>query len=161
MYDLERFSELLRRDFVPLVRAQGFEACGGVFRRAKGERIDIVSLQGSRRGRRCCVNLGVHYRFLPAWGRAENVARAGDGGLRDYDCVFRERLHEAGESDRWWSYGSDDASAEASAASLVDTFARRAHLFFEGFEPLPDATLLRARLEQLEGTRLPKRAEVR
>jgi hypothetical protein len=150
MYDLERFSELLRRDFVPLLRFHRFEPCGAVFRRVSGERIDIVSLQGSRSGRSCCVNLGVHYTFLPAWGRAEGARRAGDIGFRQHDCAFRERLREAGESDRWWSYGPDDATAEASAASLVATYERRAHLFFESFEPLADEARVRAELKRLE-----------
>lgn len=148
MYDLERFGRLLKRDLLPLVHAQGFTACAGVFRRVSGERIDIVSLQGSRSGRRCCVNLGVHYSFLPASGRAGG-AEADTSKLRQYDCIFRERLHDAGESDHWWTYGSDGAAAEASVASLVDLYGRRAHLFFERFEPFPEVfeELTPARLE--------------
>jgi hypothetical protein len=137
MYDLERFGRLLRRDFSPLVYAQGFTANGGVFQRVKGERIDIVSLRGSRPGRRCCVDLGVHYSFLPPSGRALG-AKAALGGLKLHDCAFRGRLYDTGESDHWWSYGSDDVTAEASAASLVDTYRRCAHLFFARFEPFPE-----------------------
>jgi hypothetical protein len=148
MYDLERFSEVLRRDFVPLLRSQGFEPWGAVFRRVSGERIDIVSLQGSRSGRRCCVDLGVHYTFLAARGRAGVGAKVSDAGFRLHDCAFRERLREAGESDRWWSYGSDESTAEASAASLVDTYQRRAHLFFETFQPCSDEALVRAELDR-------------
>jgi hypothetical protein len=137
MYDLERFGRLLRRDFSPLVYAQGFEASGGVFRRVKDERIDIVSLQGSRTGRRCCVDLGVHYSFLPPSGRADS-AEADHGRLKLRDCAFRGRLRGAGESDHWWSYGSDDSTAEANAASLIDTYRCYAHLFFARFEPFPE-----------------------
>ena len=137
MYDLERFGKLLRRDFSPLVYAQGFEASEGVFRRVRGERIDIVSLQGSRSGRRCCVNLGVHYSFLPPSGRAEGSTPEVNR-LRLHDCAFRTSLHEDGEPDHWWSYGSDDFTAQASAASFVDTFRRFAHVFFARFEPFPE-----------------------
>ena len=136
MRDLVRFSELLRHDLLPLLRGQGFEASEGVFRRLKDERIDILSLLGSRLGRRCCLNLGVHYSFLPPAGRppgATNDSRV----LREHDCAFRERLREAGESDHWWSYGVDEATAEASAAALVDAYRRRAPLFFARFEPFP------------------------
>ncbi len=136
MRDLVRFSELLKRDFSPLLYGQGFEASGGVFRRTKDERIDIVSLLGSRLGRRCCLNLGVHYSFLPPTGRAPG-ATADSRHLREHDCAFRERLREAGEADHWWSYGADDAVAETSAAGLVDTYRRRAPLFFARFEPFP------------------------
>jgi hypothetical protein len=137
MRDLVRFSELLKRDFLPLLYGQGFKASGGVLRRVKDERIDVVSLQGSRLGRRCCLNLGVHYSFLPPAGRAPGATIDGRE-LREHDCAFRERLREAGESDHWWSYGADDATAEASASGLIDTYRRRAPLFFARFEPFPD-----------------------
>ena len=116
--------------------AQGFTAGDGVFRRVKGERTDIVSLQGSRQGRRCCIALGAHYSFLTSAGRPEGVP-AEQGKLKQHDCVFRDRLHEEGQPDQWWSYGLDAATAEASAADLVQTFERRAHLFFARFEPFP------------------------
>jgi hypothetical protein len=132
MYDLERFGRLLRRDFVPIVCAQGFEPSGSVFRRVQGDRIDIVSLQGSRQRRQCCVNLGVHYPYLPPVGRPSGTV-ASDGTFRHHDCAFRARLREPGEADHWWSYGTDDATAEASATSLVDTYKRCAELFFAQF----------------------------
>lgn len=137
MRDLMRFSELLRRELVPLLLGQGFEPTGSVFRRVQKERIDIVSLVGSRPGRRCCLNLGVHYSFLPPTGRAPGAAADGKE-LREHDCAFRERLREPGEGDHWWEYGADDATAKANAAALVDTFERRAPLFFARFEPFPE-----------------------
>ena len=133
MYDLERFGELLRRHLVPVVCAQGFEPSGSVFRRVQGDRIDIVSLQGSRSRRQCCVNLGVHYASLPPAGRPGGVQPT-DGRFRHHDCTHRAILHEPGETDHWWSYGVDDATAEESAANLVDTYRRHAELFFEQFD---------------------------
>jgi len=138
MYDLERFSRLLARDFVPLLRAQGFEASGSVFRRVTGDRIDVVCIQGSRRRRQCRVILGVHYTSLPPAGRPAGIL-ALNGRFRHHDCAFRECLHEQGETDRWWSYGTDDATAAASAASLAETFARCAEPFFSQFEPSPES----------------------
>jgi hypothetical protein len=136
MRDLVRFSELLKRDLLPLLYGQGFRASAGVFRRLKDERIDIVSLQGSRAGRRCYLDLGVHYSFLPPAGRAPGAKYGRE--LRQHDCAFRERLHEPGEADHWWDYGADDATAEANAAGLVDIYRRRACLFFARFEPFPE-----------------------
>ena len=130
----QRFHQLLKRDFAPVPRADGFKGSGAHFRRVEGERIDAVNVQGSRYGGRCCVNLGVHFTFLPSEG-----GRAVDPKtLKEYECVFRSRLHEAGEADRWWDYGDDDVATEASAASLVDTYKRRAARFFDKFEPFPD-----------------------
>lgn len=138
MYDLERFCALLRADLVPLVRDQGFEALGDVFCRVKGERIDIVSLRSSRRERCCCVDMGVHYTFLPPSGGVERVD-LDRRRLRQHDCAFRTSLSEEGEAEHWWSYGSDDDTALTNATDLVDMFRRRAVLFFGAFEPFPGA----------------------
>jgi Domain of unknown function (DUF4304) len=130
----EPFHELLKNQFSPLLRADGFKGSGNTFRRMKGERIDIVNIQGSRYGGRCCVNVAAHFSFLPtAGGRVADLKK-----LKEYECTFRDRLHESQESDHWWSYGEGDAEAETSVASLIDMYKRRAGLFFGRFEPFPD-----------------------
>jgi hypothetical protein len=131
----ERFHQLLKRDFSPLLRADGFKGSGKTFRRVKGERIDVINVQGSRYGGQGCVNLAVHFFFLPSegGGRVTDPKK-----FKEYDCAFRERLHEANEADHWWTYGSSDAEAEVSVASLVDMYRRRGALFFDRFEPFPE-----------------------
>jgi hypothetical protein len=52
----ERFYNLLKRDFFPLLRADGFKRSGNTCRRVKGDRIDVINVQGSRYGGKCCVN---------------------------------------------------------------------------------------------------------
>jgi hypothetical protein len=130
----ERFHQILKSDFAPLLRAGGFKGSGSTFRRLTGERIDVINVQGSRYGGQCCVNFGVHFSFLPLIGSQV----ADPKKLKEYECTFHERLHEATESDHWWSYGASDAEAEASASSLVDMYKRRGEVFFGLFEPFPD-----------------------
>src|SRR5262249_12249797 len=122
----ERFHQLLKCGLSPLLRAEGFKGTGATFRRMKGERIDIVNIQGSRYGGECCVNVAVHFSFLPtAGGSVPDLKK-----LKEYECAFRDRLHESGESDHWWTYGASEAEAETSVASLIDMYKRRAVLFF-------------------------------
>ena len=130
-----RFHQLLKRDFSPLLRADGFKGSGNTFRRVKGDRIDIIGVQGSRSAGQCCVNLAVHYSFLPSegGGRVTDPKK-----FKEYDCTFRSRLHEATEGDHWWTYGVSDADAEASLSDLIDMYKRRGALFFAKFEPFPD-----------------------
>jgi hypothetical protein len=131
----ERFHHLLKRDFSPLLRIDGFKGSGGTFRRIKGDRIDVVNVQGSRSGGKCCVNVAVHFSFLPSegGGHVEDPKK-----LKEYSCTFRDRLHEVSESDHWWTYGASDAEAETSVASLIDMYRRRGALFFTRFEPFPE-----------------------
>jgi hypothetical protein len=143
----QRFRQFLKRDLVPLVRADGFKGSGSTFWRVKDERIDIVNIQGSRYGGQSCVNLAVHYSFLPPMGGLD--IGTDPRNFKEHDCVFRGRLREAGEDDHWWIHGTDEAEAQANVASVADTYKRRAHLFFARFEPFPDV-FLRVTPEQLK-----------
>jgi hypothetical protein len=131
----ERFHQLLKRHFLPLLRSEGFKGSGATFRRVKDEVIHVVNVQGSRYGGQCCVNLGLHYSFFPtAGGRPVNDP----GKLKEYECEFRDRVREARESDHWWHYGATEAESEASVASLVKMYRRQGASFFKKFEPFPD-----------------------
>lgn len=130
----ERFHELLKQDFFPVLRADGFKGSGTTFRRVQADRIDVVNVQGSRYGGQCCVNVAVHFPFLPSAG---GISVSEPKKLKEYECAFRNRLHEASESDHWWTYGTNDSEAKASLASLIDIYRRRGALFFAKFEPFP------------------------
>jgi len=130
----ERFHELLKQDFFPVLRADGFKGSGTTFRRVQADRIDVVNVQGSRYGGQCCVNVAVHFPFLPSAG---GISVREPKKLKEYECAFRNRLHEASESDHWWTYGTNDSEAKASIAGLVDIYRRRGALFFGKFEPFP------------------------
>ena len=129
----ERFHNLLRRDFLPLLRGDEFKGSGTTFRRVKGVRIDVINVQGSRSGGWCCLNLAVHYFFLPSMGGGQVTDPK---KFKEYDCTFRGRLKEATE-DRWWDYGATDTEAAESVAYLVDLYKRRGAIYFAKFEPFP------------------------
>lgn len=59
--------------------------------------------------------------------------------LKEYECDFRDRVHEAHESgDHWRRYGATEAESEASVASLIEMYRRRSPSFFRKFEPFPE-----------------------
>ena len=130
----ERFHELLKQDFFPVLRADGFKGSGSTFRRVQVDRIDVVNVQVSRYGGQCCVNVAVHFPFLPSAG---GISDSELKKLKEYECAFRNRLHETSESDHWWTYGTSASEAKASLTSLVDIYRRRGALFFAKFEPFP------------------------
>jgi hypothetical protein len=131
----ERFHQFLKRDFLPLLRAEGFKGSGTTFRRTQDDVIHVVSIQGSRYGGECCINLGLHYSFLPmAGGRPMADPRK----LKEYECEFRDRVHEAHESDHWWNYGATEFESEENVANLADMYRRQGASFFKKFEPFPE-----------------------
>lgn len=131
----ECFHDYLKQNFSPLLRADGFKGSGTTFRRAKGELIQIINIQGSKWGGECCVNLAVHFLFLPTTiGRPVGDHKK----LRHSECEFRSRLHGPGESDHWWPYGTAETECESSATDLINTYRRWGTTYFEQFEPFPD-----------------------
>lgn len=130
----KRFHQLIKRDFAPLLRSNGFKGSGTTFRRFTGERIDVVNLQGSAYGGKCCVNLGVQFSFLLQMSGTRIVDPK---KIKEYECTFRDRLAEAGASDHWWSYGNTEDEAESSIASLVELYRQRGEAYFARFEPFP------------------------
>jgi hypothetical protein len=134
MNSYEHYHQLLKLEFAPLLRGDGFKGSGNTYRRFVGDRIDVIDVQGSRYGGECCVNLGVHFSFLPSEGGLVTESKT----LKHYHCTFRERLHEATESDHWWRYGESEAEAQTSVRSLCGVYRRRGGVFFAKFEPFPD-----------------------
>jgi hypothetical protein len=135
MDSYDRFHQLLKRDFAPFLRGDGFKGSGTTFRRIKGDAVHLLNIQGSRYGGQCCVNLGVHFSFLPTAGGGSTFDPQ---RLREYDCDFRERMHDAGESDHWWGYGETEAESQASAVSLIHLYRNQGILFFQKFEQFPE-----------------------
>jgi hypothetical protein len=149
----ERFHNLLKRNFFPLLRADGFKGSGTTFRKVNGERIDVINVQGSRYGGKCCVNLAAHFSFLPSMGGGQVTDPK---KFKEYDCAFRDRLRQAKE-DHWWDYGASDAEAETSVASILDLYKRRSSMFFDRFEPFPEVfdRVTPAQLDARDLTKMP------
>lgn len=151
----DHFFETLRLEFAPRLREDGFRGSGRTFRRERGEFFHVINIQGSQSGERCCVNLGVHLSFLPVNGHSERRVL---GRLTESSCAFRSRLAPPGESDWWWSYGSDSAEAEESARNLAlayfaygrEHFARASE-FPEPFTQIAPSDLARGDLSRLPG----------
>lgn len=150
----ETFRNLLKQNLSPLLRADGFKGSGTNFRRIKGEAIHIIDIQGSKWGGECCVNLAVHFLFLPTTiGQPVGDHKK----LRHSACEFRSRLHGPGESDHWWPYGETEAESQSSADDLINTHRKWGTTYFEQFEPFPDVfeKITAAELDAGDFSKLP------
>jgi hypothetical protein len=115
----DRFFTILRERFVPRLRAAGFKGTGQHFLRIRGETINAMYIQGSRFAGECCVNLGIHFTFLPpTWAvKSKAVQR-----WREADCEFGWRLSPREKYEHWWSYGTTLAETVESVSDLVNTY---------------------------------------
>ena len=121
------FLSILREQFFPALRDAGFKGSGFHFRRALGEVIHTIWIQGSRDGKRCWVSLGLHLAFLPVRGRNELPdLRA----IKQIDCEFKWRLAPSGVTDHSWAY--HDGILNPSSRLAGDL----ARVYFEFGEPV-------------------------
>jgi hypothetical protein len=131
--DRKAFFRVLSRILGPELRAQGFAGSGTTYRRLIDPAIHVVNIQGSRYGGECCVNLGVHLRFLPtSLGDLVDPKR-----ISEPNCEFRTRLADHGESDHWWPYGDTECEAERSAEDVLEMFGRRGAPYFAKWSDFP------------------------
>jgi hypothetical protein len=128
------FHTELRQRFFPLLRERGFKGSGSSLRRLVEERIDVVGIQGSRYGGSCCINLGVHFTFLPRSWTSDAIDPF---KLKDYECEFRTRLHYDSESDHWWAHGNTEQEAVLEVSHLSALFQERGYVFFDRFSLFP------------------------
>jgi hypothetical protein len=72
----------------------------GTWNRHRGDEINVLQLQKQSAAESFCVNLGVHFAFLPKAG--VEAPLVGDE-VELPDCEFKLRLAEqAAEKDQWW-----------------------------------------------------------
>jgi hypothetical protein len=135
MYERDQFHCAVKLILKPVLIADGFRASRTTYRRTLGEVIHIVALQGSPHGGQCCVNLGIHLAFLPLVGSAEacDFVR-----ITERECEFRSRLAPTGQCDFWWSYGSTEHEAQASAESILRLYRDVGVPYFGRFTKFPD-----------------------
>lgn len=76
-------------------------AAPGTWNRRRGAELNVIQLQKHSEGTSFCVNLGVHYTFLPLPGSGA-LPVAGDR-LDAHDCELKFRLTNlSANKDQWW-----------------------------------------------------------
>lgn len=97
-----------------LTRAGFRRTAGGTWNRRKDEELNVIQLQEHSTEKSFCVNLGIHYTFLPQAGteRPLDVDQ-----IRVLDCELKLRLtDQATVKDQWWPIA---ASSVDQVADLV------------------------------------------
>ena len=129
------FLDYLKSEFFPKLTSVGFSGFENTYRRVKGETISMVNIHEHRSGDRCCVNLGLHLKFLPAsWARHSlNIEK-----LTVADCEFQWHLRPPHKHDVWWRYQRWFHSPLRCAAQLVQTYFSQGETLFERFQSVED-----------------------
>lgn len=97
----------------------------GTWNRHKSDELNVIQLQEHSVGKTFCVNLGIHYTFLPKAGTEASL----DGDQIELpDCELKFRLtDEAPVKDRWWPI------AGSSVDQVADLVCRRGFPLFDSY----------------------------
>lgn len=111
----------------PSLASAGFRrTSAGMWNRRGGQEINVVWIQKHSANLSCCVNLGVHYAFLPKAGTEGAIT--GDE-LEQADCEIKLRLtSDASKKDQWWPL-SEQATNE-----VCQLITERALALFESYK---------------------------
>ena len=95
----------------------------GTYVRSEGERIDVIWIQKHSTDKACCVNLGIHYRFIPKIVPEELPI---EGKITQPQCEIKIRLtDDPNQNNRWWPFGL------AEVDSIVAVITRQAPTVFK------------------------------
>ena len=96
--------------------------------------IQAMEIQYDRFRGSFCVNLGIHYRFLPMhWNDELPVA----GKIDAVECIFTKRLTPQGRGDFWWHVSTSETETLASVLEFIEVFDRCGIPFFKENGRLP------------------------
>src|SRR4030095_9653399 len=107
MADAAKLEVSIRNILAPLLREDGFAGSGRTFRRVKGEFVQVVNVQASRRGGQFAVNLGLQPMALPDIRGEPPDPRK----ITESLCEFRRRLSDR-DADQWWAHDPSQSSMD-------------------------------------------------
>jgi len=117
--ELTNFTDFLDAADASLLRPlgnAGFQRVNaGIWNFRKGDDLNVVCLQKHSSESSFCVNLGIHYAFLPKAGSETPLT---GGYIEQTDCEIKLRLtSESSAKDQWWPIVLDAADAVANLVS--------------------------------------------
>lgn len=107
--DFFDFLNLLDSQLEKVLSAEEFRCTGkGLFVRLKGEVIHSIQIQKHSEKSACCINLGVHFAFVPTVGTDQlpQIDR-----IEVSDCEIKIRLTPTeNQKDHWWVLNDESVS---------------------------------------------------
>ncbi|MBU0761023.1 MAG: DUF695 domain-containing protein [Nanoarchaeota archaeon] len=129
------FKSLLKEKFSLMMRKHGFKGSGfNYVKEASNHYKHIVTIQASKYGCSCCIELGV---FVDYFSKLEWNKELKDESIRAWDCEFRMRLTPDKKEDFWWEYGKTKKDALASIDNMIELFENKAFVLFDKFNSFP------------------------
>lgn len=135
MSNKAEFKELIKDNFITLLRRSGFKGSEFSYRKITNNHyIHALSIQDNKYDDSCCIEMGVFIDFIP--NSLGNVILSSK--VTPYDCDFKKRLLPKGTADYWWKYGENKQEAIDSIKNMVETYQDIGINFFKQFNDFPE-----------------------
>lgn len=134
------FYDELKENFIPILRQSGFKGSGQNYRRVNGEAIYAINIQNNKYGGSCCINIGVHFTFLPVVWDSKKMPDV--KSIKEVDCEFRYRLSPKNKPDYWWPFKGEGlfGNPSKSVEHLCKTFNDSVVEFLDQYRDLENVT---------------------
>ena len=132
------FYKHLNKVFYPKIIDLGFKGRDQLFRRVRGELVDVINIQDALQDANCCIKLGLHISFFPVvWSSLKFVD---PNKLRVDDCEYQKYLAPDNQSEYWWFFdgGGSGGSPDASVSHIIDTYLNIGEPSFQQFQNIQD-----------------------
>lgn len=137
MIDTKQFTKLVREHLSPFMRDHGFK--GSSFRYTKlteEHYVYALKIMANKYGGSCCIDLAVHFDFLPYNADEEIVP---PNKVDPWACDFRKRLAPRGlDTDSWWEYGNNEAESLESISDMKNKFIQLGLPYLGQFRDFPE-----------------------
>ncbi len=133
----EEFRKIIDAELHPLLTERGFIGQRPNWRRMRGPVVNCVQLQHSKYHDTCCVNLGVHFAFLPMKGDETSLEK-----IEPCHCALSRRLKPDGNYKAWWEYPLGDywwkyRRPQKTARELIRAFSETSENWFGPLADFP------------------------
>ncbi|MGD1841003.1 MAG: DUF4304 domain-containing protein [Thermonemataceae bacterium] len=122
------FKKIVTKEIAPFLREQGWKGTGFNYTKHIGNIIRALTIQPSSAGGKFCVEIGIHFDFIPLKGGKEFTK------MKTWDMEIRTRLTPHGESDFWWDFPTNENDRAQLFDALRELITTRGEAYFKPFD---------------------------
>ncbi|WP_167341885.1 DUF4304 domain-containing protein [Nonlabens sp. SY33080] len=120
------FKKIVTKEIAPFLRENKWKGSGFDYNKQTENIVKAIKFQPNRYGGEFCIDLGVHFDFIPIANKVMNKLRA-------WDMEIRTRLTPNNESDYWWSFPKNETDQIRLFTEIKELINNKGNTFFDKY----------------------------
>ena len=121
------FKKIVTKELAPFLRYNEWKGTGFDYTRHIGNIIQAFTVQPSSAGGKFCIEIGVHFDFIPLSVEKEFSK------MKTWDMDITTRLTPNNESDYWWDFPKNENESNLLFNELKRLISSNGHNYFDQF----------------------------